>query len=48
MELKRALKLKDLKVDGQKIDIFTLGINLFMLAYGTHPFTKATTDDELY
>ena len=34
--------------DGQKADVFSLGVILFMSVLGKFPFAKADMDDKLY
>ena len=34
--------------DPSKVDVFTCGIMLFLLAFGQMPFCKATKDDQYY
>ena len=45
------IKSKTIKVkDMQKIDLFSLGITLYVLAFGEYPFnmTKGDSDEEIY
>ena len=47
LEVINSIKTRD-PYDPTKVDSFTIGICLFILAFGSLPFKKASEDNELY
>eukprot|EP00828_Plagiopyla_frontata_P005402 TRINITY_DN12164_c0_g1_i12.p3 TRINITY_DN12164_c0_g1~~TRINITY_DN12164_c0_g1_i12.p3 ORF type:complete len:116 (+),score=17.38 TRINITY_DN12164_c0_g1_i12:382-729(+) len=39
---------KNMQYDGKQIDIFALGVTLFYISFGEHPFQKAGNSDKKY